>query len=298
MPLKNIRSGALIDFRNLIAICCILNAWQAYLLRGQWFTLGQYSEYFSLYPIVPNDSNKYLVIFSPAVHGIDLPSQFSGQTIPELGGPAYEIEHDPYIFSSLINEWERKHIRGRLLEPRINILFRSLNVAVQASSIPDTNWGSIFDYGARLMQWVSAFEILARPSINQNVSKENVLNLIGRFPFSCKNLKYKRYIVSKRNSIVRRGNLSQCLCHQIYKARHDFTHGNPVTSKSVFPWYKTQRYPLNYFAPLIYKILLICYLGIHPNKSIYEIANLPYEQFKSIRGLEGALIKSTSDISA
>lgn len=202
------------------------------------------------------------------------------------------------IYNSLIQEWERRHIKGRLLEPRINILFRSLNVALQASSVPNTNNGSIFDYGARLIQWVSAFEILAHPSINQNVNKEHVLRVIGQFPFSSRKLGNKRFIVLKRNRIVQRGNLSQCLCHQIYKARHDFTHGNPVTTKNVFPWYKTKRYPLNYFAPLIYKILLICYLDIYPDTSIVKLANLPFEQYKSIMGLEDALIKSTSDISA
>ena len=95
-----------------------------------------------------------------------------------------------------------------------------------------------------------------------------------------------------------RGTLFQKLCHQIYDARHDFLHGNPVSYKNIYPWQNPKRYPLNYFAPLIYKLILICFLGIYPSSGIHNLtAAGDFEIYRSIRGLEDALIKSTVDIS-
>jgi hypothetical protein len=296
IPPKSLESGALIDFRNILAICCVVTAWQNYLLRGQWFVKGQYSEYFSVYPIIPTRDHKYFMIQSPAVRGLDDPKLFGGQTAPELAGPAYDIECDPYIFTPLVQAWEKRYINGRLADLNTNILFRSLQVACQACAIPDTNYPSIYDYGARLAQWVSAFEILARPR-NKNVGQIDVLNLINRFPLPSKRLSDRRYVILERRRRGKiRGTLPQKLCHLIYEARNDFLHGNPVSSKHIFPWYNTKTYPLNFFAPLLFKLMLICFLGIYPTKSIYEIANEDFEQFASIRGLEDAMLKSTSDI--
>jgi hypothetical protein len=297
IPLKSLKSGALIDFRNICAICCTITAWQNYLIRGQWFTKGQYSEYFSLYPIIPTNDYEYFTIQSPAVLGIDRPKLFSGQTAPELAGPAYDIECDPYIFTPLIQIWEKRYINGRLSDQNTNILFRSLQVACQACAIPDTNYPSIYDYGVRLAQWVSAFEILARPK-NKNVRQIDTLNLINQFTLESKRLRNKRYVIFKINKKgALRGTLPQKLCHFVYEARNDFLHGNPVSSKHIYPWHNTKTYPLNFFAPLLYKLMLICFLKIYPTKSIYEIASDDFEQFKSIRGLEEALLKSTSDVS-
>jgi len=297
IPLKSLKSGALIDFRNIFAICCIVTAWQNFLIRGQWFVYGQYSEYFSLYPIMPTQDYKYLTIQSPAVIGLDNPKSFSGQTNPALAGPAYTIECDSYIFTPLIQAWEKRYINGSLSDLNTNILFRSLQVACQACAIPDTNYPSIYDYGARLAQWVSAFEILAR-SKSKNVGQIDVLNLISLFPSVSKHISNKRYVIfeSKAKGAIR-GNLPQKLCHLIYEARNDFIHGNPVSSKNIYPWHNKKTYPLNFFAPLLYKLMIICFLGIYPTKSIYEIARDDFEQFKSISGLEKALLKSTSDIS-
>jgi len=47
IPLKSLKSGALIDFRNIFAICCIVTAWQNFLIRGQWFIHSQYNRVYS-----------------------------------------------------------------------------------------------------------------------------------------------------------------------------------------------------------------------------------------------------------
>lgn len=290
IPEKSISNNAIIDFRNMFAISCIVNAWKRFLIQGQWFINGQYSEYFRLYPIIPRITDNFFTIISPAVLGLDEPENFHGQTDAQLAGPAHNIRCDTYLFDSLNKAWEERHINGMFSDMKTTILFRSLQTAFQASSMPNTNYQSIYDYGATLSQWVSAFEILAH-SVNQNVGFRDVLNLIGCFPSQFKQLTQKIYNVDYYRSTrtIIRGTLPQKLYRQIYDARNDFIHGNQVSIKHLFPWYDKKRHPLYYFAPLLYEIALICFLEIYPKEDIYT---LPFEIFSNIRILEDGLLKS------
>lgn len=288
IPDISLANNALVDFRNIFAITCIISAWQNYLIRRQWFIGGQYSEYYDFYPIVPRTTDNYLSIISPAVLGIDDPQLFSGQTAPELAGPTYNIECDTYLFDPLITIWKERYVHVKLSDLKSIALFRSLQIAFQACTIPRTNYTSIYDYGARISQWVSAFEILAHPN-NQRVGLKNVQKILGRFPSQSRQLTRRLYTIYKDNQGITRGTLPQKLYYQIYKARNDFIHGNPVSTKHLFPWYNSNKPPLNYFTPLLYKVILICLLDIYPNSNIYS---QPFEILKSIIGLENSLLSS------
>jgi hypothetical protein len=50
------------------------------------------------------------------------------------------------------------------------------------------------------------------------------------------------------------------LYKELYDARNDFLHGNPVKVSRLFPFNDRRRPLLNLVAPLIYKVLLMCYL--------------------------------------
>ncbi|MBN1162772.1 hypothetical protein JXA34_03450 [Patescibacteria group bacterium] len=284
-------NDALIDFRNIFAIPCIIRAWQDFLIQKQWFTHTPYSEYFDVYPIYPSKDLNSLLILSPAVRGIDLANEFGGQTTPALAGPTYDVKYDSDIFEILQKAWEDRYISCRFSELKTTALFRSLRVAYQACSIPLANYPSIYDIGSSLALWVSAFEIIAHPP-NTNVEEEKVLNFISEFPVKISSLLAKRYTIEVKRT-KRRCNLPEKLYHQIYDARNNFLHGNIVTTKHLHPWFKTSRHALSSFAPLLYKLILTTYLNIY-TKNI-ALHDLPYENYFSVRSLEEALLKSTKD---
>ena len=293
IPRTVLESDALISFRNIFAICYVVATWQDFLNRGWWLGATGYSDYFAIYPISPDKDYKCFITISPAMNGLDMPNEFSGQTAPELNGQVHDPQYDHLMFDTLMLEWEKRYIKGKLTNWRTTILFRSLQLAYQASAIPMSNKSTIYDYGSSLALWVSAFEVLVHPKSEQS-GLSKVLGLLEQGPLHSRQLCSKSYSItrdSKGNK--QRVTLPQKLYHQIYKARNDFLHGNPVTVKHLYPWNKTKRNPLNHFAPLLYKLALISFLHIYYYNG--NIADLPFEQYRSIRGLEEGLAKSTVD---
>ena len=248
---------SLIDFRNIYAICCVISGWQNLLNRDDGQIMPSnvlYSDYFSIYPIVPSSKDDYLAIISPAVRGLDLASEFTGQISPSIVSQVYNPHYDDALFKALSKEWKKRHIFRRYSDWKLTSLFRSLQVAYQALSMADSNFSTIYDYGTNLSLWVSAFEILAHPK-NKSVNLLSVLPLLDN-SFLPKELTKRIYTVDFRNKSYR-VNLVQKLYCQIYDARNSYIHGNPVTTKDITPWGKTNRHPLYVFAPLIFKIALI-----------------------------------------
>jgi len=194
-PSAIFQSDALVSFRNIIAICYIVESWQDYLNRGWCLYSPGYSNYFDIYPIVPSKDYKHFLTISPAVHGLDMPNEFSGQTSPELNGSLHEIHYDSLIFDTLIREWEKRYVRGKLANWKTTVLFRSLQMAYQASAIPMNNRSTIYDYGLSLALWVSAFEVLVRPK-SEHADLYKVLNLLGQSRFQSGKLSSKRYSIT------------------------------------------------------------------------------------------------------
>jgi hypothetical protein len=54
--------------------------------------------------------------------------------------------------------------------------------------------------------------------------------------------------------------LAAYLYWEIYRARNDFLHGNPVSRERLFPFKNDKRPPLPHLAPLIYKTALLGFL--------------------------------------
>jgi len=85
--------------------------------------------------------------------------EFHGQSSPEL--PERQIpEIDEPLFEILVKRWER-HYLGFRRSRQDRALFRSLNMAVQASELPGGIDVTIYDLGRILALWVSACETLA-----------------------------------------------------------------------------------------------------------------------------------------
>jgi hypothetical protein len=248
---------SLIDFRNIYAICCVISGWQNLLNRddGQLMPSNVlYSDYFDIYPIVPSSMDDYLTIISPAARGLDTASEFAGQISPSIVAQVCNPHYDDALFKALSKEWMKRHILRQYSNWDLISLFRSLQIAYQALSMADSNFSTIYDYGSNLSLWVSAFEILAHPK-NRWGNLQSVLHLLDN-SFLLKELRRRIYTVDFHKK-SHRVNLVQKLYCQIYDARNSYIHGNPVKTKDVTPWGKTNRHPFYVFAPLIFKVALI-----------------------------------------
>ncbi|MGB5925300.1 MAG: hypothetical protein WBH01_04320 [Dehalococcoidia bacterium] len=278
---------SLIDFRNIYAICCVINGWQNLLNRddGQLMPSNVlYSDYFDIYPIVPNSKDDYLAIISPAARGLDTASEFTGQISPSIVSQVHNPHYDHALFKALSKEWMKRHILRRYSDWELISLFRSLQIAYQALSMADSNFSTIYDYGTNLSLWVSAFEILAHPK-NGSVNLQSVLSLLDN-SFLLKELIKRLYTVDFHKK-SHRVNLVQKLYCQIYNARNCYIHGNPVKTKDVTPWGKINRHPLYAFAPLIFEVALISRTDIN---YYLDDDDRVFNQMK----IERALLKSKS----
>jgi len=276
---------SMVDFRNIYSICSVISGWQNFLNRddGQLMPSNAlWSDYFYLYPIVPHSNNDNIATISPAVSGFDQALKFAGQISPGLGSQVCDPHYDDDLYNALSKEWMNRHILQNYSDWNLSSLFRALQIAYQALSMPASNFATIYDYGTNLSLWVSAFEILAHSkSESVNVNLYSVLDLLDN-SFLSKELTKRLYTVGSGSNKCRK-NLVQKLYSQIYYARNSYLHGNAVKTKDMTVWGETSRHPLYYYAPLIFKVALITRTDIN-----YYQNDKVYNQLR----IEGAMLKS------
>jgi hypothetical protein len=123
VSVKNI--NALVSFRNIFAISCILRGWQ--------FTVGSlnangtlYSDYFDFYPFSPTRDGKDLLLMGHALNSFDSPDNFRGQTYPDILIADSFLRAEPHdiIFNYLKKAWINRFEKNRRTW-RLNRLFMS-----------------------------------------------------------------------------------------------------------------------------------------------------------------------------
>jgi hypothetical protein len=141
--------------------------------------------------------------------------------------------------------------RGKLLR-----LFRSLEVAFHASLFPADGLTSINDVGVRLALWVSAFEVLCHPGGSATVNKRHVQETLRDGPFTSKELVAKRYTVSFRGNRIR-VTLPEALYDDLYWARNQFLHGEPVRRQMLHYRNSGAYVSLTDVAPVLFNAALV-----------------------------------------
>jgi hypothetical protein len=106
--------------------------------------------------------------------------------------------------------------------------------------------------------WVSAFEILSHPRSGK-ANLMTVLDLLAKAEWEDAGLKATRFKVKYRGK-TSKINLIQKLHCELYRARNDFLHGNPVTPGKLFPKSRSGGPTLLHAAPLIYRAALMGFL--------------------------------------
>ncbi|MDP8260204.1 MAG: hypothetical protein P9L96_04285 [Candidatus Gygaella obscura] len=237
------------DFRNAIAICAIIEGSSNSILRGQKFE-PLFSDFFDFYPITPDKDGQHLTVHTPIVlDGYNDPDKFRGQVNPLTHTVFRTATIEDSTLDLLFRLW-KKNPKKRSWKARA--IFRSLQMAYQASEIFFSNHFSEFDIGSRIGLWVSAFEVLVHPGRSGKANLDAVLMLLGQRSFSKPELKQKRYRLGEKSI-----NLIQKLYCQLYDSRNAFLHGNPIADKHIYPFGNKSIPHLLTVAPLIYKVALI-----------------------------------------
>jgi hypothetical protein len=245
-------------FRNAIAISSIIEG-SATQLAGGTAGYPLWSDSFDLYAFTITLSDN-LMAWSSASHEVNDSDSFVGQRAPQIpSGARLHFGIDRDILAGCLRLWDRRFVKRRR-ERSTRILFRSLEIAYQASRVPaaGSHAATIHDLGTGRSLWVSALEILSHP-MNGNANLQTVVDLLGRFPLEKPKLQAKRFNLTYRGN-TQKVNWLQKLYHELYKARNDFLHGNDVSLTRLYPSRKKTGPTLLRCAPLIFKAALTAFL--------------------------------------
>jgi len=255
---------AIVAFRNVCALSTIIRGHE-HSLTNNFVAYPLYSDYFDLYPITISRDNKGFITRTPSVLGFDDEyEKFRGQTLPSLAGHmSVSVATDTDIFILLLNAWERRFLKRKNTEWSTTALFRSLEMAYQASTMPFKNHSTIYDYGSSASLWVSALEVLSHPHKGK-ADLASVLNLIEQYNWNNKAMKRRMYKVTLKKKD--RINLPQRLYKELYDTRNEFLHGNPITTNRLHPFRNKSTPVITRFAPLLYKVALLSFLTQYKDK--------------------------------
>jgi len=221
------------------------------------------SDYFDFYAFTPTKNYQQLLAQSVASMEIDKPDNFAGQRMAHL--PTAErlsFGVDECVLNTCLRHWSRRFVTRRR-EWKSRALFRSLEIACQAARMPavGTRHPTIHAAGIGISLWVSAFEILKQRRTDY-ASLDSVLTLLKRADWLDRKLKARKYsLKDRKGKVVDRINYACKLYAELYRARCDFLHGNPVTAGNLFPSRERRGPILLHCAPLVYRVALLAFLG-------------------------------------
>lgn len=269
-PTKVKSVPAIVDFRNSVALSCILPGYAQ--LRP---SLGSpinplWSDAFAFYPVTVSRGGT-LITITPAVSiGSSPGTPFMGMPNPGLVVYSDRMHVDFRLLGLLLRCWERRYVRPGRETWKLRAVFRSLEMAYRALEVPIANESSIHDAGTALALWVSAFEILAHSANRTDkINESHVLTMLRVVPWSVRRLRHRRYKVEIRQK-VRRTTLAEHIYHALYQARNAFLHGNAVRRSHWRYSASKESAALGNLAPVLYRSALACHLEWTWTKTLTE----------------------------
>ncbi|HEY1174438.1 MAG TPA: hypothetical protein VGH19_23940 [Verrucomicrobiae bacterium] len=244
---------ALMSFRNLFAMSCVLKGWQSSLGQLNVF-YPLYSDYFDFYPFRPVGDGVHIQHRGAALNSWNSAKEFRAQRSADLPSFGHCLRADPdeVLCDYLVSAWKEQFIGG---EGKWESLFRSLAVAYHAAGLPKKNLMWHYDFGVSIALWISAFETLCHNGGSKDVGSSDLLELLASTRFSKKALRAGFEIKVKKEP--RSVNAVQYLCWKLYGARNRFLHGNPFPEESLFLETRNGSVGLNQAPPLVYKAALL-----------------------------------------
>ncbi|HMQ70089.1 MAG TPA: hypothetical protein PKA90_14015 [Ignavibacteria bacterium] len=227
-PDKVISTDSMVTFRDIVAISTILSNWSLDYSEASPFG-PLFSNSYDFYPItIGKDGN--LKTINPAT------TSFHSPNSPFLATPSREVSRvesgleDPILYKALIGLWKQKYELGKEDNIYSIKVFRSLEMAYYALSIPSKNESSEYDYGLILTLWVSAIEILVKPK-DKNVTKIDVINFLKSHGLKDPNLNLDFQEINIGNNQKLNINFIQKLYLIIYDYRSNYIHGDEINNE-------------------------------------------------------------------
>ena len=250
---------ALASFRDAIALSVVPRSRAFQITHGVNHGIN-FSNMFWFYPWMLDKNNEDLIASTPGLLGVHEVAAFRGQSSPEIPGRMLSAaDIDGPLLAALLARWRHRYA-GRKPEWPDRALFRSLNMANQAAQLPAGSDTTFYDVGRSIALWVSAFEILAHPGTGKS-NLWAVYDLFDGVEWQYRLSGFRRY---KAYEAGRKGMghrpVACWLYGEIYQARNDFLHGNPVAA-SRLTVKAANRSLFQYTAPL-YRMALTGFLPL------------------------------------
>lgn len=254
------RFDAMCSFRDVVATSHVLVA-RARAISGSFPSSTQWMDSFSIFPWMLARDHEHIVCQTPAVRGMHDIKSFRGQSSPELVCCRLNgSDLDRALFDALLQRWNEVYMVGSSAHSDV-ALFRSLNMAFRAGSIPAGADAIDYDYGRSVALWVSAFEILAHPGGGGRADLLKVYDLLEKASYvSARVSDAVRAAYDNRTKPAPKRNLACWLYGEAYQARNDFLHGNPLPSDRLV--IKASGRALASYLPLLYRVALSAALDI------------------------------------
>jgi len=286
----------LASFRDLLALSVVPYARSLSVVYDNPRHIS-YSNSFWLYPWMLGKDNEHLVASTPAVMSVHVVEQFHGQSSPELAVmPLKDVDHP--LFEALVVRWKR-HYLGTRQRWQDRALFRSLNMAAQASQLPSGVDTTLYDLGRIAALWVSAFEILTHPRRGK-AGLGSVYACLGSLAHQDRKVKQRRFSAyMNRNKPWPRRTLPCWLYGKLYRVRCTFLHGEPIGARPFN--LGASKVSLFWLAPCLYRLLLTAYLGLSFNRKVpndgdpkkldeYTTSKMHFERYQET--IERALLRA------
>jgi len=263
---------ALVAFRNAVALSVILRG-RAEMTSGYGGMSPTWSDTFDFHPAQIGVADR-IVVLSPALRSLiatDKPQNFSPS--PYLPVSGTRIWPDSYLFRTLGVEWTRRYSTPGSDGQFGKSLFRSLEVAYNATAVGAKNQGSIHDYGLQIALWVSAIEILAWPE-SRYANFDLVLQLLSRADIHPE-LRKRRYSAKlRKKGRPRKMDALERAYSYLYSARNAFLHGNTVSSAKLFTRSRKGQVAIPRIAATVYRAALVAYLDRRHPQVVSSLADL------------------------
>jgi hypothetical protein len=220
-----------------------------------------WAECFSIYPWMLDKFGEHLITNNSSMLGMHDLDIFRGQSAPGFSTANIDLSDiDMPLFAELSSRWTRRFCSDDVTwEDRA--IFRSLNMAYQASMMPGGQESTFYDVGRLLTLWVSAMEILIHPGPGGGAYKSGIMDLLDSAPWCDDRLKALAHQVPKSKNTRQNRTLASSIYFRIDALRSNFVHGNEVTDRQLVTDNGTH---LLHVAASLYRTALATKVGIAP----------------------------------
>jgi hypothetical protein len=240
---------AVSGFRDLLAMSAIPYKRALAILSPRTTLEPFFANCYDFYPWMLDRHYEYVMAQTPAMSALDQLDDFRGQTSPDVPHRSLDQIDQP-LLARLLELWESRYgTENPTWSDRA--LFRSLNMATHAARMPFNTAGTFYDTGRLVALWISAFEILVHPGTGE-ANQRTVLRMLDRYPSG---------ISTAVRNVHRCPTLREWALAQMYEARNDYLHGNPVEDDRLMR--PNTTYDISAYAALLYRLILTEFLGLH-----------------------------------